>query len=108
MYDAMRFIFAVPVHDDLPPHALSTVTAQMRPREGVAFRFRAFTRFRRVGRRAPGFRLEEVASGYGLEGHELDHVTNAIAADPKRWVDSIMQFELGLDPRNPKCAPIAS
>jgi VIT family protein len=56
------------------------------------------------------FRLEEVASifrGYGLEGHELDHVTNAIAADPKRWVDAIMQFELGLDPRNPKRAPIS-
>jgi hypothetical protein len=101
MCDAMRFIFAVPVHGDLPPHAPSTVTAQMRPREGVAFRFHAFTLSRRVGRRAPGFRLEEVAStfrGYGLKGHELDHVTNAIAADPKRWVDSRMQFELGLDP----------
>jgi hypothetical protein len=100
MYDAMRYIFAVPVHGDLPPHAPSTVTAQMRPREGVAFRFRAFTRFRRVGRRAPGFRLEEVASvaATDLEGHELDHVTNAIAADPKRWVDSIIRFELGLDP----------
>jgi hypothetical protein len=107
----MRFIFAVPVHGDLPPHAPSTVTAQMRPREGGAFRFHAFTLSRRVGRRAPGFRLEEVASifrGYGLKGHELDHVTNAIAADPKRWVDPRMQFELGPDPRDPKRAPISA
>ena len=55
--------------------------------------------------------LGEVASifrGYGLEGPALDQVTNAIAADPKRWVDFMMRFELGLERPNPKRAPISA
>jgi vacuolar iron transporter family protein len=55
--------------------------------------------------------LGEVASifrGYGLEGPALDQVTNAIAADPKRWVDFMMRFELGIERPNPKRAPISA
>jgi vacuolar iron transporter family protein len=55
--------------------------------------------------------LGEVATifrGYGLEGPTLDQVTNAIAADPKRWVDFMMRFELGLEQPNPKRAPISA
>jgi vacuolar iron transporter family protein len=55
--------------------------------------------------------LGEVASifrGYGLEGPALDQVTNAIAADPKRWVDFMMRFELGLERPNPRRAPISA
>jgi vacuolar iron transporter family protein len=55
--------------------------------------------------------LGEVATifrGYGLEGPTLDQVTNAIAADPKRWVDFMMRFELGLERPNPKRAPISA
>ena len=55
--------------------------------------------------------LGEVATifrGYGLEGPTLDQVTNAIASDPKRWVDFMMRFELGLERPNPKRAPISA
>ncbi len=55
--------------------------------------------------------LEEVATifrGYGLEGATLDHVTRAIAADQKRWVDFMMRFELGLERPDPRRAPISA
>ena len=55
--------------------------------------------------------LEEVAGifrGYGLEGQVLQQVTGAIAADPKRWVDFMMRFELGLERPDPKRAPISA
>jgi VIT1/CCC1 family predicted Fe2+/Mn2+ transporter len=55
--------------------------------------------------------LGEVATifrGYGLEGPALNQVTSAIAADPKRWVDFMMRFELGLERPNPKRAPISA
>lgn len=55
--------------------------------------------------------LEEVASifrGYGLEGVALQQVTSAISADPKRWVDFMMRFELGLERPDPKRAPISA
>jgi VIT1/CCC1 family predicted Fe2+/Mn2+ transporter len=55
--------------------------------------------------------LEEVATifrSYGLEGAVLDQVTNAIAADQKRWVDFMMRFELGLERPNPRRAPISA
>ena len=40
--------------------------------------------------------IEEVAAifrDYGVKSPVLDQVTNAIAADPKRWVDFMMRFE---------------
>ena len=55
--------------------------------------------------------LEEVAGifrGYGLEGQVLQQVTGAIAADPKRWVDFMMRFELGLERPDPKRATISA
>lgn len=55
--------------------------------------------------------LAEVAAifrGYGLEGPTLDHVTGAIAADQKRWVDFMMRFELGLERPDPRRAPISA
>ena len=55
--------------------------------------------------------LDEVATifrGYGLEGPVLEQVTNAVAADQKRWVDFMMRFELGLERPDPKRAPISA
>ena len=55
--------------------------------------------------------LAEVASifrDYGVRGPVLDQVTNAIAADPKRWVDFMMRFELGLERPDPHRAPISA
>jgi vacuolar iron transporter family protein len=55
--------------------------------------------------------LQEVAAifrNYGLKGPILNEVTNAIAADPKRWVDFMMRFELGLERPDPKRAPISA
>src|SRR6516225_903837 len=49
--------------------------------------------------------IEEVASifrDYGVKSPVLDQVTNAIAADPKRWVDFMMRFELGLERTRPQ------
>ncbi len=55
--------------------------------------------------------LEETAAifrGYGLDGAVLEQVTGAITADPKRWVDFMMRFELGLERPDPKRAPISA
>jgi len=55
--------------------------------------------------------IEEVANifrDYGIKDPVLDQVTNAIAADPKRWVDFTMRFELGLERPDPKRAPISA
>jgi vacuolar iron transporter family protein len=55
--------------------------------------------------------LEETAAifrGYDLDGAVLEQVTGAITADPKRWVDFMMRFELGLERPDPKRAPISA
>ena len=41
--------------------------------------------------------VSDVFRGYGLEGPELDRVVDHIVADPDRWVDFMMRFELGLE-----------
>ena len=43
----------------------------------------------------------DIFRGYGLEGAALEQVTRAIASDPKRWVDFMMRFELGLEKPDP-------
>lgn len=52
--------------------------------------------------------VREIFAGYGLEGAELDAVVQAIAADPDRWVDFMMRFELGLERPDPRRAPISA
>jgi len=52
----------------------------------------------------PDRETEEVAEifrGYGVAGAELARVVDAIRAEPKRWVDFMMKFELGLDEPDP-------
>jgi len=58
-----------------------------------------------------GREIEEVAAifrDYGLEGQALTTVVEAIASDRKRWVDFMMKFELGLEPPDPKRAPVSA
>jgi VIT1/CCC1 family predicted Fe2+/Mn2+ transporter len=55
----------------------------------------------------PECETEEVAEifrGYGLTGGELAPVVAAIRAEPKRWVDFMMKFELGLEEPDPSRA----
>lgn len=51
--------------------------------------------------------LEEVANvfrGYGISEDQLAPVVTAIRSDPKRWVDFMMRFELGLEAPDPNRA----
>lgn len=50
----------------------------------------------------------DILSGYGLNHNEAETVTNSITADPKRWVDFMMRFELGLEKPDPRRAPISA
>ncbi len=55
--------------------------------------------------------VEEVSAilaDYGLEGDDLTRVTTAITKDPKRWVNFMMRFELGLEEPDPKRAPVSA
>ncbi len=52
--------------------------------------------------------VREVFAGYGMEGPVLEAAVDAISADPKRWVDFMMRFELGLERPDPKRAPISA
>jgi VIT1/CCC1 family predicted Fe2+/Mn2+ transporter len=45
-----------------------------------------------------------VIRGYGLTEEQAAPVVAAIRADPKRWVDFMMRFELGLEEPDPKRA----
>jgi len=54
------------------------------------------------------YEVREVFTGYGLAGDALEAVVKAISAEPKRWVDFMMKFELGLEKPNPKRAPISA
>lgn len=51
--------------------------------------------------------MEEVANvfrGYGISEDQLAPVVTAIRSDPKRWVDFMMRFELGLEAPDPNRA----
>ncbi|MFZ2620520.1 MAG: VIT1/CCC1 transporter family protein [Alphaproteobacteria bacterium] len=52
--------------------------------------------------------VRDVFTAYGLQGAELETVTNAIIADDKRWVDFMMRFELGMEEPDPKRAPVSA
>ena len=49
-----------------------------------------------------------ILTSYGVESKEAETVTDAITADPKRWVDFMMRFELGLEKPDPRRAPISA
>ena len=55
----------------------------------------------------PDEEAEEVARvfrGYGLSEDHVQPIVGAIRADKKRWVDFMMQFELGLEAPDPRRA----
>ena len=52
--------------------------------------------------------VRDIFAGYGLSGAALDNVVSSIASDRKRWIDFMMRFELGLEPPDPKRAPISA
>jgi VIT1/CCC1 family predicted Fe2+/Mn2+ transporter len=41
--------------------------------------------------------VAKVLAEYGLEGEALGRAVDAISANPRRWVDFMMRFELGLE-----------
>jgi VIT1/CCC1 family predicted Fe2+/Mn2+ transporter len=41
--------------------------------------------------------VARVLAEYGLHGEELRRAVDSIATDPKKWVDFMMRFELGLE-----------
>lgn len=45
--------------------------------------------------------VEEVFLAYGLDQAKAKPLVDAICADPKRWVDFMMRFELGLEKPDP-------
>lgn len=55
----------------------------------------------------PGHEADEVAAifrSYGLDDYHVAPIVDAIRADPLRWVEFMMRFELGLEPPDPKRA----
>jgi VIT1/CCC1 family predicted Fe2+/Mn2+ transporter len=59
-----------------------------------------YRRERREIDEIPGEERREVAEifqSYGVSGTDLDRVVGALSADPVRWADFMMRFELGLE-----------
>ncbi len=59
----------------------------------------------------PDRETQEVADvflGYGMTREEVGPVVEAIKAEPKRWVDFMMKFELGLEEPDPKRARVSA
>jgi VIT1/CCC1 family predicted Fe2+/Mn2+ transporter len=52
--------------------------------------------------------VRQVLAGFGLEGPSAEPVVEAISADPDRWVNFMMRFELGLERPDRKRAPISA
>jgi VIT1/CCC1 family predicted Fe2+/Mn2+ transporter len=54
---------------------------------------------------------EEVARvfrGYGLSSEQITPIVDALSSQPKKWIDFMMRFELGLEPPEPKRAIISA
>jgi vacuolar iron transporter family protein len=58
--------------------------------------------------RAERREVEDVFAAYGLSAQQAAPVVDAICADPRRWVDFMMKFELGLEPVEPRRARISA
>ncbi|MFI4996614.1 MAG: VIT1/CCC1 transporter family protein [Hyphomicrobiales bacterium] len=48
--------------------------------------------------------VEDIMTGFGLQGEPLNAVVAAITADRARWIDFMMRFELGLEKPDPRRA----
>jgi VIT1/CCC1 family predicted Fe2+/Mn2+ transporter len=48
--------------------------------------------------------VREVLSGFGLTPAEAEPIVEALRRDPKRWVEFMMRFELGLERPDPRRA----
>jgi VIT1/CCC1 family predicted Fe2+/Mn2+ transporter len=48
--------------------------------------------------------VAEIFQGYGLEDEQVKPLVEAVRGDPKRWVDLMMRFELGLETPDPSRA----
>src|SRR5436190_7989386 len=52
--------------------------------------------------------VAEVFHSYGLTAAESDPIVEALAKHPKKWVDFMMRFELGLEKPDPKRAVVSA
>ena len=43
----------------------------------------------------------EIFQAYGVKGEALETIVNAVTADPEKWIEFMMRFELGLEPPDP-------
>ncbi len=52
--------------------------------------------------------VREIFAGFGLAGAALDTLIGAIAAEPTRWTNFMMKFELGLEKPDRQRAPLSA